>query len=333
MAAEGPRLSVEHAVNGANRTSSPPVQMSSAEDGRRCPAPAAVEHLRPDAPDADGMARFFEHLGHRVVRTPGAYWYDFYRGFYVSFPHARLIDPRPAEVRRLFRRALGVRSFGPPEAEGRPSYDLMCRDREYDLGRLSANARSKIRRGLSRCTVERLEPAYVRASGRTMHEETLQRIGIREPYPWETYWRAVERSDVVEVWGALAEGQLAAYLVAVRADRCAEIMVARSSTDALRFYPNNALVYTAVRDLLGRPGIDAVWFGAESLEGAETVDEFKLSMGFVKRPIRQQILLHPLARPLFRSALVMRGVAALAARQPRNELWRKLQRISAFSAP
>ena len=76
--------------------------------------------------------------------------------------------------------------------------------------------------------------------------------------------------------------------------------------------------------MLGRPDIDAVWFGAESLEGAEKVDEFKLSMGFVKRPIRQRIVLHPLLRPLFRSALVMRGVAALAARQPRNELWRKL---------
>ena len=295
----------------------------------------SASDIRPSSErqDAKGMARFFEDLGHRVITTAGACWYDFYRGFYVSFPHARLVDPPSAELRQLFwRLALGVRSFGPPDGDGRSSYDLMCRDRDYDLGRLSANTRSKIRRGLARCTVERLEPAYVRVHGRAIHEETLHRIGVREPYPWELYWRAVEQSDVVEVWGALAGADLVAYLVAVRGDRCTEIMVARSSTEALRFYPNNALVYTAVRDMLGRPEIDGVWFGAESLEGADTVDEFKLSMGFVKRPIRQRIVLHPVLRPLFRGGPVVRAIAGLAARQPQNELWRKLQRLSTFSA-
>jgi hypothetical protein len=36
-------------------------------------------------------------------------------------------------------------------------------------------------------------------------------------------------------------------------------------------------------------------------------------------------------RPVFRSGLVTRAIAALAARQPQNELLRKLQRLSAFS--
>lgn len=317
-------------MNRFARTIAPPGSTRSADHGAPAGRPTADAR---SGHDAEGMAWFFEGLGHRVIRTSGACWYDFYRGFYVSFPHARLVDPPPAELRRLFRRlALGVRSFGPPDGDGRSSYDLMCSDHEYDLGSLSANTRSKIRRGLARCTVERMEPAYVRARGRTIHEETLQRIGVRDPYPWDTYWRAVEHSDVIEVWGALASSELVAYLVAVRADRCAEIMVARSSTDALRFYPNNALVYTAVRDMLGRPEIDGVWFGAESLEGAEKVDEFKLGMGFVKRPIRQRIVLHPLLRPFFRSGLVTRGITALAARQPKNELWRKLGRLSTFSA-
>jgi hypothetical protein len=296
--------------------------------------PARPERAAGGRGDAEGMARFFERLGHRVIRTPGACWYDFYPRFYVSFPHARLVDPRPAERRQLFRRlALGARSFGPPDGQGRASYDLMCSDPEYDLGRLSANTRSKIRRGLGRCTVERLSPADVRRHGRAIHDETLRRIGVRDPYPWDLYWGAVEQSDSVEVWGALAGAELVAYLVAVRADRSAEIMVARSSTEALRFYPNNALLYTAVHDMLARPDLESVWFGAESLEGAETVDEFKLSMGFVKRPIRQHIVLHPLLRPLFASAMVTRAVAALAARQPRNELLRKLQRLSEFSRP
>lgn len=284
-------------------------------------APIGIEH----------MAAFLERLGHRVVRTEDAWWYDFYRGFYVSFPHHRQITPARAELRRLFRGlTAGVRYVAPPESPGRPSYAMMCADRAYDLACLSANTRSKVRRGLSRCRIERLDPAFVRARGHQAHADTLARIGVRDPYPWDAYWRAVEQSDCVEVWGAVAGDELVAYLVGVLADRCFEIMVARSSTEALRYYPNNALVYSVVREILSRPGMEAVWFGIESLEGAHRVDDFKLSMGFAKAPIRQRIVLHPLVRPAFRSRLVLRGIEALAARQPRNEIWRKLQHLAGF---
>ena len=86
-----PRLSLEHTVNGAKRATSPPVRTPAADDDRWSDGGAADRGSRPDALNAEGMARFFEHLGHRVVRTAGACWYDFYRGFYVSFPHARLV--------------------------------------------------------------------------------------------------------------------------------------------------------------------------------------------------------------------------------------------------
>jgi hypothetical protein len=280
------------------------------------------------------MATFFERLGHRVIRTRTACWYDFYRGFYVSFPHARLVDPGSWELATVFRRvAAGVRYFAPADSRGRQSYALMCRGRDYDLARLSSNTRSKVRRGLSRCTVERLEPKFVRQHGRKIHEDTLQRIRVREPYAWDPYWAAVEASDAAEVWGALVDGELAAYLVGVRGDRYFEIFVARSANEALRHYPNNALLYTVVRDMLGREAIDAVWFGAESLEGQTGVDDFKLSMGFQREPIRQRIVLHPVLRPALKSSLVVRSLAAMAARRPDNEFWRKLRGLVEFSAP
>jgi hypothetical protein len=277
------------------------------------------------------MGAFFERLGHRVIRTPNAWWYDFYRGFYLSFPHHAHVTPDGGDLRRLFLgRAAGVRYVAPPESAGRPSYALMCADRAYDLARLSANTRSKVRRGLSRCRIERLDPAFARARGRRAHEDTLERIGVRDPYPWDRYWDAVEQSDCVEVWGAAVGDDLVAYLVGVLADRSFEIMVARSSNESLRDYPNNALLYTVVTDVLARPGMTSLWFGVESLEGAQSVDEFKLGMGFVREPIRQRIVVHPLLRPLIRSAAVQRLAGALAARQPRNEMRRKLRRLADF---
>ncbi|MBI4490546.1 MAG: hypothetical protein HY694_15795 [Deltaproteobacteria bacterium] len=124
---------------------------------------------------------------------------------------------------------------------------------------------------------------------------------------------------------------LAAYLVAVLAESSCEIWVARSSSDFLRFYPNNALLFTVVQNMLSRPEIEQVWFGAESLEDVSSTDQFKLSMGFVKVPIRQRVVLHPLLRPVVQNPLVMRAIRGLARRQAGSEFWRKLNGIMTLS--
>lgn len=284
--------------------------------------------------NAGRMAEFLARLGHRVMATPSAWWYDVRSRFYLGFPHHRLIDPAPEELSAVFRRLpLGARYFGPADRAGVSSYALVCRSPQYDVAALSANTRSKTRRGLGRCTIERLEPAWVAAHGRDVNEDTLRRIRLSDPYPWDVYWRAVAQSPCVEVWGALVDGRLAAYLVGVLADHCCELLVARSSSDMLRFYPNNALLYTVVRDMLGRTDIDQVFFGVESLEDYDGIDAFKLSMGFTKSPIRQRVVLHPLLRPVLQNTLVLKALALLADRRPEDERWRKLRGIVALSSP
>jgi hypothetical protein len=279
------------------------------------------------------MARFFEALGHTVIETPSLYWYDVYRGFYLGFPHHRLVDPPASELWQVFRRCpAGVRFFGPPGGPGRASYAFTIRDRGYDLDRLSANNRSKVRRGLGRCRIERLEPAYVRTHGRAINDDTLRRIKLQDRYPWERYWEAVARAtDCVEVWGALVDGTLAAYSVAVRADRCCEILIARSTSEMLKFYPNNALLFTVVRDMLARPDVDEVLFGVQALDRTDGTDAFKLSLGFDKSPIRQRVVFHPMLRPALQNPLAVRLLGALAARRPDSEIWRKLHGLALFS--
>jgi hypothetical protein len=254
----------------------------------------------------------------------------------MGFPHHRQLELPEAELSQVFRHwPAGVRYFAPASAPGRSSYALVIRDRGYGLDHLSGNTRSKVRRGLARCEIERLTPAFVREHGRGINDDTLRRIKIEERYPWDAYWAAAEQSsDCVEVWGARVDGTLAAYLLAVRADRCCEILIARSHSDSLKHYPNNALLFTVVRDMLARPDVDEVFFGVEALDdAAEGTELFKLSMGFEKSPIRQRIVLHPVLRPALRSTLVVRALGALSHRRPDNELLRKLHGLAVFSAP
>lgn len=281
----------------------------------------------------DGMAAFVERLGHRVVRGESCYWYDQTSRFCLAFPHSQPVSPSRAELRQVFRatRCFGVRFVTHPESSGRASYALMLDDRAYDLDSLSANSRSKVRRGLKQCEVLRLDPAFVRIHGHAANNDTLRRTGFtRDVYNWDRYWDAVAATPDVEVWGARRQHQLLAYLVAVPVEGCVDILVARSADDGLRYYPNNALLFTAARDLVQRPGIERILFGLEPLEAVAGVDSFKESMGFTRRPIRQRIVFHPFAERIARARATARIASALARRRSAGVFWRKLEGLLTF---
>ena len=204
----------------------------------------------------------------------------------------------------MFRsRPLGVRFFAPPAGPGGASYALTCDDRAYDLGRLSANTRSKTRRGLARCTVERLEPACVRAHGREVHEDTCSGIGVARSVSLGHLLesrRAVRRASRCGApWSTAA---LVAYLVAgAGRSLLRDPGGPLASSPLLRFYPNNALLYTVVRDMFGRADIDRVFFGVESLEGS-TGRHLQAQHGLRRRrPSASGSCCIPLLRPILRS--------------------------------
>jgi hypothetical protein len=49
---------------------------------------------------------------------------------------------------------------------------------------------------------------------------------------------------------------------------------------------------------LGRDGIEGVFFTVQSLDAPPTVDDFKLRMGLIPKPVRQRVDFHPWLRPL-----------------------------------
>jgi hypothetical protein len=104
-------------------------------------------------------------------------------------------------------RCLGVRFSAPLEGPGKLSYQIVCDDRAYALEKLSANTRSKVRRGLRRCTVRPLAMTDIAAQGRVPDRDTLERQGRSWRWSgdegWARYWRAAAATPGMEGWGRL----------------------------------------------------------------------------------------------------------------------------------
>jgi hypothetical protein len=115
-------------------------------------------------------------------------------------------------------------------------------------------------------------------------------------------------------------------------DDCVEFLLARSRSDLLHAYPNNALIFHVAREMLVVRGVRELTFGLESLESVESLDDFKYGMGFRPRPLRQKVVLHPYLAAALRvppvHALVQRFAADPSGRPV---FWRKAAGLIRFA--
>lgn len=259
-----------------------------------------------------GFAFLMRHLGHRVKRINSTWWYSTSRGIYTSFPFHRAISPSPGELRQVLGSDGLIARYTCDLSLGRQSYRLVCRG-PYGLEALHSKARNQVRRGLEACVVRKMPFGDLVQSGPELDRETRQRqgrsAGDSAAAYISKYCRYGERSDGAEAWGAFVDGRLAAYLIAHRMDRCANVLVVRSSNTYLSQYPNNALLFRYISEALSNSAIDQVSIGLESIqEEMGSLDHFKERMGFQKEPIGQRLEVNPWFKGLLRKSLFRRGI-------------------------
>lgn len=302
------------------------------------PSSAAPSGEAPAAPalDAAGLADFYRRSGVRVARSDSAWWYEAAPRFLLALPSHRPVHVPAAEASALMRREklAGLRYVCDERDGGRPSFHLVCDTPGYGLDKLSANARSKIRRGLARNEIRRITGRELAVVAERAFVDTMvrqNRASAAAVEAWRRMLEAVDDTPAVEVWTAWHEGEFASYLIAVRIDDVCEFFQARSANHLLKHYPNNALIYTLTEEMLVRRGLREVTFGIESPEPVEDLDTFKLQMGYRKKPIRQRVVFHPLLRAAFALGPVRRAVVAAGSREGADVRLRKAAGILKFA--
>lgn len=278
----------------------------------------------------DNLA-FYQSLGRQTIESESCWWYNAYgqRTFYFAFPPQRLITPQPAEIGRIFAQlpALSALRYLSPAGNGQSNSYRWIRRAPYSIDSLSANSRSKIRRGLRHCTIRPVSFEELAAQGQLAQHDTM----LRQGKPARDYdaGQLAQPGHSYAAWGAWIDDDLAAFVITQQIDDWVYIQVNRSVNRYLRHYPNNALVYTVTSRLLETPGISTVSYGWESLTPLESLDNFKLSMGFEQEAARQVILLSPWLRWAWNPAT--RALGRLASRTlPTNRIVKQLLGLSRF---
>ncbi|HEY2774544.1 MAG TPA: GNAT family N-acetyltransferase [Candidatus Binatia bacterium] len=286
--------------------------------------------------DGEGLARFYRHSGVRVAKSESSWWYQAAPRFLLAIPTHRPLSLAPQEASALIRREklAGLRYMATDSDGGRDSYQIVCDMADYSIEKLSANTRSRVRRGLSRNEIRRISGRELISIAGSAFVETMQRqnrASAAAVEAWKRMLAAADEEPAVEIWTAWHEGAFASYLVTVRIDDTCEFFQARSSNSMLKHYPNNALIHTLTEEMLVKRGVREVTFGIESPEPLDELDTFKLQMGFRKKPVRQRVVFHPALRLALAVAPLRRLLVAAGSRPAADVRLRKAAGILKFA--
>lgn len=280
--------------------------------------------------NADVFAEFLRRRGFTVIKTGNVYCYNVSRFIWQCFPYHTMVEPDPAEIKKnlLHTVVAGVRYVVPPSSSGAESYFIACSASDYGLNLLTKNIRHNTKRGLSRCVVQKINFEYLYEKGRVLQLDTLERQG-RDPkifndLSWKKYCNAARELPGFEAWGALVDDDLAAFLVVFKMDDCVLYILQRSLRKYLAYYPNNALTMTVTQDILSRESIRMVSYGLKSLHAPDSLDDYKMKMGFNKVMVKERVLLHPFLMPLFNKY----SWPLISTCTPRSgEFWKKVSSV------
>ncbi|MFX0209714.1 MAG: hypothetical protein ACFFDT_27280, partial [Candidatus Hodarchaeota archaeon] len=95
-----------------------------------------------------------------------------------------------------------------------------------------------------------------------------------------------------------ANKRLIAYAICVTIENYATVISTMSDTQFLSYYPNNALIFYVLKELLTQKGLKFVTYGLSSPYNQNLL-HFKTHMGFKEEAIFIKIMINPLLRPFF----------------------------------
>ena len=284
--------------------------------------------------NAEIFAEWMRRQGHQVYRTASSYWYEAGPRVFQAFPYHWLITPDEQEIRELLMRhgIVAVRYSAPLNFPvGMASYHVVQR-KPYELEMLKSQARNGVKRGLDHFKFEQISFERLATEGWVLQQDTLarqDRLRSMTQKEWECLCLSANDLPGFETWAAIFNCELAGAVIICRIDDVFNVPYAMSHSRFLSDHVNNAVFFSITREMLGREGVNSIFYTVQSLDAPPNVDEFKFRMGFQPKAVRQCVNFHPLLNP-FATQATHTLTQNMLQRDPSNPLLAKAEGILRF---
>jgi hypothetical protein len=289
--------------------------------------------------NAELFREFLERIGHKTIESETCSWYKVGPGCYASIPPFDLLHPGESEIRRLLltHAIAAVRYCTDTGNGGKPSFLYVVDDPEYDLGHLSRQNRGYIKRAAPTCRVEQIDFEYLYRHGMPLNQDTVARQNrddpmFTDPSRWKQVCEAGKSVEGAFAWGTFVEDALASFVIGFLIGGTAYILYHHSANQYLNLRPNHLLTFTITRELMAVPEINCVSLGYESIRDLSGLDDYKLRLGYTKRPLHQVVRLHPLLKGMILGPAGQLTIRELRRRLPDNDTLLQVDGLSKIAS-
>ena len=279
------------------------------------------------------LARFLALRGRHIIKGCDALWYTVPGRFLMSLPYQAMLNPDPAELRRMIRETgvFGAR-FPSLSWTGIKSGLYVLRNGHYDLALLHPKHRPRVRHALQRFEVRLASKSELLEQGWELNLSTMARQGRYDPEfgerkSWVRLVEAAFACPEISFPAAFSGKRLAAYMITCREQGWLHILHQMSRQEDLPNFPNHLLTYSVSQDASGDACIDWVCYGYAPLFSADGLHEYKLRFGYQMAPHYSAIQLRPMLNAFLNRSVSRAAVKLARSVRPNDQQLETLQTV------
>lgn len=258
--------------------------------------------------DLPQLVQFYRERGFDCFETPAGYWMlmDGYRA--VNIPPHDPTHPTRQDIAQVFQRGAWAIRFctsGPWESL---SEEYVLTADPYDLSVCGQKARNQVRASMARCSFQQPTESDLLERGLDINRQTVRRqhnksAFLVEPAKWRRYIRAALAMPDIYPYAAYVDDVMVAYLLLLVFGNRMIIDHPFMDRAASKHCPMNGLLFHAINDARAKAGPLPISYGFGSMWNIESLNRFKVAMGFEPKPRVRITLFAPWIRPLISSTV------------------------------
>ena len=229
-----------------------------------------------------------------VLEMGSTLWRPYHQGLVPASLKPVPIQLTPREEKDLLRRSgsLFLRYFTKTSDQPTGFWYSVCS--EYNLERrATSDCRRRIRRAYERCTVRRVDAAWIALHGYDCYAAAFARYGNAKPAPRKTF--EADCMGPFEFWGVFVADKLAGFAKCAMGSDYVAVLVCKLDPEYLPLYSSYALRDTLLRTYVKEQG-KIVGDGYRSIAHKTRTHEFLLRFGYQRIYCDLRVVYQPFMR-------------------------------------
>lgn len=233
--------------------------------------------------------KIYKACEYDCFQTRNIYWIIKEGTIATNIPTLEDVYPIREDIKAVFSMGVKALRFNTTGPWSPMAYEFVQEYHPYSFDTIQQKSRNQTRRGLERCEIRTPKDTDLIVRALEINQQTLTRQSRETKFLcdkriWQQYISTLLSMPDVFPYAAYVDDEMVAYVLVLNISNKIVLYHPFMDRTYSKYYPMNALIFSAINCAREKVGPLPVSYGFGSIWNIDTLDHFKLGMGFEKIP-------------------------------------------------